>query len=87
MISCQKAAELASHSLDRSLSLREKAALRAHLKICRQCQSYREQLRTLHEAAGRFTEFLDANGDHLPPLSAVARQKVLAALKSESSEA
>lgn len=87
MIPCQKATELASHSLDRSLSLREKAALKAHLKICRQCRSYLEQLRTLHEAAGRLAEFLDANGDHLPPLSAVARQKVLAALKSEALEA
>jgi hypothetical protein len=87
MISCQKATELASHSLDRPLNLWEKVALKTHLKICLQCKKYHQQLLTLHEATGRFAEFLDANGDQLPRLSPDARQKVLAALKNEMTEA
>ncbi|HET8746635.1 MAG TPA: zf-HC2 domain-containing protein [Ramlibacter sp.] len=49
-LSCRRATELLSQQLDRELSLEEKAALKAHLLICRGCRAVDQQFRFLREA-------------------------------------
>lgn len=43
MISCRKASELISLSMDRPLALRERLALGLHLCACSMCRAYRRQ--------------------------------------------
>jgi predicted anti-sigma-YlaC factor YlaD len=49
-VSCRRATELLSEQLDRELSLEEKAALKAHLLICRGCRAVDHQFRFLRDA-------------------------------------
>jgi predicted anti-sigma-YlaC factor YlaD len=49
-VSCRRATELLSQQLDRELSLEERAALQAHLLICRGCRAVDGQFRFLREA-------------------------------------
>ncbi len=53
MLSCRRASELASESIDRRLSMGERLRLEAHLALCRLCRRYRRQIRFLHRVAGR----------------------------------
>ena len=49
-LSGRRATELLSQQLDRELALDEKAALQAHLLICRGCRTVDHQFRFLREA-------------------------------------
>lgn len=47
MLSCREVSELCSQELDRSLTLRERMALRAHLMMCTGCTRMRDQMATM----------------------------------------
>ena len=47
MISCKRAAELLSKSMEEQLSLTERATLSVHLFICEFCEQYKKQLETV----------------------------------------
>ena len=51
MLSCRRATALASASLDRPLTWRERAALRTHLLICSHCRRAVRQFGRLRRAA------------------------------------
>lgn len=51
MLSCRKASELASRSLDRRLSTGERVSLGLHLAMCRICRRYRSQITFISRAA------------------------------------
>ncbi len=55
-LSCRKAAELASRSLDQTLPWRERLALRLHTFICRVCRRYVRQLELLRRAVNRLAQ-------------------------------
>jgi hypothetical protein len=48
-MSCEKASELASESLDRELTRGERIALRLHELICRSCRLWRRQLQAVQQ--------------------------------------
>lgn len=50
MISCKRATELISRSLDEELSIKEKLALHIHLYICEFCELFRVQLEGIRKA-------------------------------------
>lgn len=52
-LSCRRATELLSQQLDRELSAEERAALKAHLLICRGCRAVDGQFRFLRQALRR----------------------------------
>lgn len=54
MISCKRAAELASKKLDQPLGVVERICLALHLFSCRICTRYAEQLAFLRNAGRRF---------------------------------
>jgi predicted anti-sigma-YlaC factor YlaD len=81
MISCRRASELISLSLDRPLSLRERLMLGLHLCGCGMCRVYRRQAaflqrlaRALRERARPFTEM---------ELSAAAAARIARTLEQE----
>ena len=50
MLDCKDASQLISQSLDRSLTLRERFALKLHLFICIFCRRFNQQLQTIQVA-------------------------------------
>jgi len=55
-MNCKQATELMSQGQDRTLSKRERVALRLHLLICKGCSNYSRQLAFIREAMQRFRE-------------------------------
>jgi hypothetical protein len=68
---CDEVARLASERLDRRLGLRERLAMRLHLRLCAWCRRYLEQLELLHCAAPGL-----AGADAGPELPAAARERL-----------
>ena len=48
---CQEIVPLASHSMDKALTISERINLRLHLAVCLSCQRYLQQLQFLRETA------------------------------------
>lgn len=59
MLSCRETSALVSQSLDRDLSLRERAAVALHLLMCSHCQRFKKQMLFMRKAAGRYTDYLE----------------------------
>lgn len=53
MITCKEATHLVSQRLDRSLSRRERIALRFHVWLCRNCRRFERQLQFLRNTLRR----------------------------------
>jgi hypothetical protein len=79
MSPCADATRLASESLDRPLTGRERRALRLHLLMCHLCRRYARQLRALHHVLHRHPETYSHPRTGLSP---VARERIKRALQS-----
>jgi hypothetical protein len=80
---CKEIVKIVSASLDRPLTIRERAVMRLHLVACKPCVRYMEQSHFLRSAASR----LDANlKDELftGKLSDEARERIKNALKASA---
>ncbi len=62
MLSCKRVAQLASESLDRSLTLQERLLLRFHLLFCKFCSRYVRQLKFVQRACARVDEAYSGSG-------------------------
>ncbi len=78
MLTCKEIAQLASESLDRSLSLYERLTLRLHLLRCDMCSRYVRQLKFL-QRAGADDEKLTAAAE----LTDEARERIRIRLSPE----
>ena len=54
MISCKKAAELKSRSLDEELSWYSRVSLKVHLKICKVCRIYSHQVEQISNLVSHY---------------------------------
>lgn len=61
-ITCKEAARMVSEGLDRDLPADEQLRLRAHLAICRGCQSISERMAFLRRAVKRVASRGDPDG-------------------------
>jgi hypothetical protein len=61
MLSCKKASQLISQSLDRKLTMRERFALKLHLFICSKCARFNQQLQTLRLAIQQWLGAVELN--------------------------
>lgn len=80
MLTCKETAQLASEALDRTLTLRERLALRLHLLRCDMCSRYARQLKFLQRACA------DADEEQLTDaaeLSVAARDRIRIRLQHE----
>jgi hypothetical protein len=86
MPSCKEVTRLASESLDRKLSFRQRMAVGVHMLLCSACSRFRRQMLFLREVGRRLAvgestgpaALDDANG-----LSAEARERIRRALERE----
>lgn len=81
MISCKKASELISRSLERPLTPWEWLKLRYHLSICEGCAFWSKQIRGLRTLFHRRRETSWDASSHLTALSPEARARIQSALR------
>jgi hypothetical protein len=74
MSPCAAATRLASESLDRPLTAKERRSLRMHLLVCQWCRRYEKQIRFLHEILHRHPETFTSRST--PRLSAASRERI-----------
>ena len=82
MISCKRATELMSKSMEDSLTLTEEISLRIHNFICEYCEQFKKQLVTIRKVLhhGLEHETTDKSGSQ-PKLSQSAKDKIKSSLK------
>ncbi len=73
MLSCKEVSQLASESLDRSLTLQERLLLRFHLLFCKFCSRYVRQLKFVQRVCAHAAEDHSGSGDGL---SKGARERI-----------
>ena len=73
MLSCKKASQIISQSLDRPLTMREHFALKLHLLICKYCKRFSQQVQTLHVAIKTMVSSIESNNSIEMPLVAKKR--------------
>lgn len=56
---CDYIVQTISEGMDRKLTFGEQIKLKLHLKICRWCQRYLEQVYLIHDAAHKFSDDLE----------------------------
>ena len=80
MLDCKDASQLISQSLDRSLTLRERFALKLHLFICIFCKRFNQQLQTLKVALKNMR--LGVENDENIQLPAKAKSRIANSIES-----
>ena len=84
MLSCKDVTVLVSQSLDDTLPLRQRMAVRLHLLLCRACTRYRRQLLFLREVMRRFPGDEPASPPpSAPALPVAARERIRRAVDTE----
>jgi predicted anti-sigma-YlaC factor YlaD len=84
MLSCRKASELISLSLDRPLALRERLALGLHLCGCSMCRSYRRQAAFIQRLARAIVERVRQLAPGEMELSPAASARIARALAQQT---
>lgn len=66
---CKEMSELASAAMECETPLVQRILMAVHWLMCPNCRAARDQMRLIHEAAGRVDDFcaLDDTATHLPP--------------------
>lgn len=83
MISCKRATELISKSLEDSLSLKDEVLLKMHLFICETCELFRKQSHVLRKAVrASETALLEGSKDE-PPVDPSAKERIQKKLDEE----
>ena len=80
MLDCKQTSQLISQSLDRSLTLRERFALRLHLLVCKYCKQFSQHLQTMRVALKQMTSSIESNdGIEMP---SAAKSRILQSIES-----
>ncbi len=80
--SCNSITEMVSESMERRLSLAERARLRLHFLICVWCTRYQRQLLALRESLRARVQHVEKD-ESLPSLSPEARERIRKSLNRE----
>jgi anti-sigma factor RsiW len=73
MLNCKQSSQLISQSLDRSLTLRERLALKLHLFICNKCKQFSQHMQTLRVALKTMLSSIESNNSIEMPSAAKKR--------------
>ena len=76
MLSCQDVSEKATDYMEHALPLRQRLAMRWHLRLCSMCRAYLDQLRKTTQLLSR---------GRLPPPSDETERQLLAAARETPS--
>ena len=80
MLDCKQTSQLISQSLDRSLTLRERFALRLHLLVCKYCKQFSQHLQTIRVALKQMTSSIESNDGIAMP--SAAKSRILQSIES-----
>ena len=80
MLDCKQTSQLISQSLDRSLTFRERIALRLHLFICKYCKQFSQHLQTIRVALKQMTSSIESNDGIAMP--SAAKSRILQSIES-----
>ena len=80
MLDCKQTSQLISQSLDRSLTLRERFALRLHLLVCKYCKQFSQHLQTIRIALKQMTSSIESNDGIAMP--SAAKSRILQSIES-----
>lgn len=80
MLDCKQTSQLISQSLDRSLTLRERFALRLHLLVCKYCKQFSQHLQTIRVALKQMTSSIESNDSIEMP--SAAKSRILQSIES-----
>ena len=80
MLDCKQTSQLISQSLDRSLTLRERFALRLHLLICKYCKQFSQHMQTIRVALKQMTSSIESNDSIEMP--SAAKSRILQSIES-----
>ena len=80
MLDCKQTSQLVSQSLDRSLTLRERFALRLHLLICKYCKQFSQHMQTIRVALKQMTSSIESNDGITMP--SAAKSRILQSIES-----
>ena len=80
MLDCKQTSQLISQSLDRSLTLRERFALRLHLLVCKYCKQFSQHLQTIRVALKQMTSSIESNDGITMP--SAAKSRILQSIES-----
>ena len=80
MLDCKQTSQLISQSLDRSLTLRERFALRLHLLVCKYCKQFSQHLQTIRVALKQMTNSIESNDGIAMP--SAAKSRILQSIES-----
>jgi Putative zinc-finger len=80
MLNCKQVSRLASQSMERKLSYRERFALFLHLMVCDACTLFVGQLKLLRQAMQRVGKNVEQDTQIM--LSAEARERIASKLES-----
>ena len=84
MLSCKKASQIISQSLDRPLTMREHFALKLHLLICKYCKRFSQHMQCLRVAIKKMTHSIENDNTIELPLEAKKRIANLAEATARS---
>lgn len=73
MLDCKQSSQLISQSLDRSLTLRERLALKLHLFICEYCRQFSQHMQTMRVALKVMLGSIESNNSIEMPSAAKKR--------------
>jgi hypothetical protein len=83
MLSCKDVTRLISESMDRTLPVGTRIAVRIHLLVCRFCARYRRQLHLIRDTVQRIVAAEDTFGDATGGgLSEERRERIKRALEA-----
>ena len=82
MLTCKKASQIISASLDKPLTLRERIALQLHLMICKYCKRFSTQLQSMRVAIKQLNNSIESDNTIVMPTEA---KKLIANLVNKSS--
>ena len=80
MLDCKQTSQLISQSLDRSLTLRERFALRLHLLVCKYCKQFSQHMQTIRVALKQMTSSIESNDVITMP--SAAKSRILQSIES-----
>jgi len=84
MLDCRQASQLISQSLDRSLTLRERFALKLHLFICEFCRQFSQHMQTMRVAIKRMTNSIE--NDNTIEMPATAKKRITNLVEANNSQ-
>jgi hypothetical protein len=83
---CRETSRLVSESMDRQLPLMTRMLLRLHLRMCKYCHRFEQQLLQLRAISRHINQHFDAPGA-AATLSAEARERIRTVLRAHSTGA